>query len=131
MEDALTEARRRGGAAGDGPYRHPRIASWFVRSLEPPPKRRIKTFRSMVPDPVTDPHSVLPGFLALQGQLTELMEAARGVDLGRVRFGSPFLSLLRLSLGTGFELILAHNRRHLWLVRELMGVDGFPGGAAE
>ena len=40
--------------------------------------------------------------------------------MGRVRFGSPFLPLLRFSLGTGFALILAHNRRHLWLMNELM-----------
>ena len=55
------------------------------------------------------------------------MESSRGLDLGAIRFGSPFFKLLRFSLGTGFEVVLAHDRRHVWLIRELMETEGFPG----
>jgi hypothetical protein len=54
------------------------------------------------------------------------MDDAWGVDLGKARFSSPFLRVVRLSLGTGLSLLLAHNRRHVWLAREVMDWDGFP-----
>jgi hypothetical protein len=54
------------------------------------------------------------------------MGDARGIDLGRARFSSPFARVFRLSLGTGFSVLLAHNRRHIWLIREVMAGDLFP-----
>ena len=54
------------------------------------------------------------------------VESSRGLDLGKARFRSPFSSLVKLSLGTGIELLLAHNRRHVWLMREVMEQPGFP-----
>jgi len=111
------------------PYRHPWLAEWFVRSLEPPPKPRLSTFRSMVPEPEPDPEETVADFQLNQNELAALIEEARGLDLGEVRFGSPFFRLLRLSVGTGFEAVLAHNRRHLWLIRELMDHEEFPGDA--
>lgn len=149
--DALTEAIRdardgTGGGWGEStvgasengaseepeePFRHPWLARWFVRSLEPPPKLRMKTFRSMVPEAERDPVETVAEFQLNQKELAQLIEEARGLDLGRVRFGSPFFHLLRLSVGTGFEAVLAHNRRHLWLIRELMDHEHFPGDAID
>ncbi len=128
VRTAVESARGRGGFEGDGPYRHPWITTRFAASLDAPPKRRLKTFRSMVPDPAANPSEALGTFTGLQHELADQMEAARGLDLGRVRFGSPFMALLRFSLGTGFATLLAHNRRHIWLVRETMARPGFPDG---
>lgn len=129
IRDEVASARTVGGRQSDGPYRHPWSAKLFVRTLEPPPKRRVRTMRSMVPDPEADTESVLGRFLHLQDRLVEQLAAARGLDLGRIRFASPFFSLLRLSLGCAFEGLLAHNRRHLWLLHELVATEGFPGAA--
>ena len=66
------------------------------------------------------------------GPYLDVMEArmkeVRGFDLGRIRFSSPFLALLRMSLGTAQATLLAHNRRHIRLLREVLDWDGFPGG---
>lgn len=129
IQDAIEGPPTTSSVESAGPYRHPWIARWFVRSMEPPPKRRVKTFRSMVPEPDLDPAATLRAFQDSQERLRVLVDAARGLDLGGIRFGSPFFPLLRLSLGTGLELVLAHNRRHLWLIRELMDRDDFPGGS--
>lgn len=126
IRDQVDAARAAGGPTSDGPYRHPWLAKAFVRTMEPPPKRRVKTFRSMVPDPGTEPEAALTEVLALQDRLVEQLAAARGLDLGRIRFGSPFFGLLRLSLGCAFEGLLAHNRRHVWLLHELVATEGFP-----
>lgn len=127
IADRIARARSAGGPSSEGPYRHPRLSSTFVRAMEPPPRRRVRTFRSMRPPPDPDEEVVRSTFDALQSMLGEQIEAARGLDLGRIRFGSPFSMLLRLSLGNALELVLAHNRRHVWLVRELMSTDSFPG----
>jgi len=127
VESAIEAAVTAGAPRSDGPYRHPSVASWFARSMEPPPKRRMKTFRAMVPDPGASRAEASGDFDRTQGRLVAAIERARGLDLGRVRFRSPFLSLLRFSLGSGFEMLLAHNRRHIWLVRELMATADFPG----
>lgn len=86
--------------------------------------------RSMVPDPVLEEGDVLERFRANQNRLVMLLEGARGADLGKIRFGSPFAAIVRLSLGTGLALLLAHNRRHIWLIREVLAADGFPGADA-
>ena len=119
------EARSRGLTA-DGPYRHPLFARWFVSSMEPPPKMRLPTLKAMVPDPSADGVDALQAFLDLQQRTADLIESTRGLDLGKARFRSPFSSLVKLSLGTGIELLLAHNRRHVWLMREVMEQPGFP-----
>jgi len=129
IESTLSEARARGGLESDGPYRHPFIARRFARMMEPPPSMRMKTAQAMKPDPSVDATTTLATFAKQQGRLSNLIEESRGLDLGKIRFGSPFLSLLRLSLGTGFEVLLAHNRRHLWLIEEVMEHDDFPGTA--
>ena len=53
------------------------------------------------------------------------MEEARGVDLGRARMSSPFVKILRFSVGAAFGILLSHNRRHIWLIRELMALEDF------
>jgi hypothetical protein len=120
---SISEVMRRAGVAGGpmsaGPYRHPPLAKWLVRSQEPPPKTRMKTFRSMVPDSEASRDQAWADFRRLQITLVEQIEGARGFDVGRIRFGSPFLRILRLSVGTGFGLIVAHNSRHIWLVNEV------------
>lgn len=131
IDRVVSEARDEGAASppSDGPYRHPWIARWFVRTMEPPVRRRMKTFRPMVPEPDADPETTLVTFQAHQAKLGDLVEASRGLDLGKIRFSSPFLAVMRFSLGTGLEMLLAHNRRHLWLIRELQERPDFPSRA--
>jgi hypothetical protein len=126
IDTAVERTRKTGGPMGEGPYRHPMLAKWFVRELEPPPKRRIKTFKSMIPNPATGLAEALEGFDSYSGRLRDLLELSRGIDLGRVRFSSPFSRLMRLSLGTAFAVLLAHDARHIWLIEEVN--RGLPAG---
>ncbi len=59
--------------------------------------------------------------------MVDLLGEARGLDLGKVRFSSPYMVLFRFSLGAGFEMLQAHARRHLWLIDELRAHPRFPG----
>jgi len=119
ISDVMRKAQEAGGPMGDGPYRHPRLAKWLANSQAPPPKKRMKTFRSMVPEVGASRDRAWADFRRHQSTLVEQIGGARGLDVGRIRFGSPFLRILRLSVGTGFGLILAHNSRHIWLMDEV------------
>lgn len=128
IRKAVSNAREDGGPRSDGPFRHPWIATRFVRLLEPPPRWRVRTTRRMVPGSDADPAAVLETFDRHQRALSDEIERSKGLDLGRIRFESPFFRLLRLSLGVAFDTVLAHNRRHIWLIRELLDRDDFPRG---
>ena len=51
--------------------------------MEPPPKRRMPTTKGMVPDPDLDGSEVGPKFARIQDDLSQLMDDAWGVDLGK------------------------------------------------
>src|SRR5215469_8329081 len=44
----------------------------------------------------------------------------------RVRFWNPFLPGLRFTVGTGFEIIARHERRHLLQAERVLGSTNFP-----
>ena len=55
-----------------------------------------------------------------------VLRKAAGIDLNGTRFVNPFLSLIRFSMGSGFQIIAAHERRHLWQAKQVRGRAGFP-----
>ena len=126
--EACAERERASGRRSDGPYRHGWLGPWFANSMRPPPKRRFKTLKAMVPDPQTTGGEALKEFLAAQDVLVNTLEGVRGLDLGRARFSSPFMAILRLSLGAGLAMLVLHNQRHIWLSREVMSLPEFPTG---
>ena len=130
IESQIDAARARGRPVGDGPYRHPWFGRWFATSMEPPPKRRIRTFRAMIPDPAVGTDDTLERFRAVQARLLGALDRARGLDLGRIRFSSPYAWFARLTLGTALALLVAHNRRHVWLIREVLDQEGARGWEA-
>ena len=113
---------------GRGPFRHGLIGSWFVRSLEPPARLKVKAPKQVAPLPENLTSVVVPAFMSLQEQLLKRIGEADGIDLGRVRFPSPFFKLLRMSLGQAIAATIAHERRHLWQAREVKKDPNFPGG---
>lgn len=132
LDEAIEEGRRRGLLSG-GPYRPSLVGRWLARFLEPPPvlavpaPKRIRPNRPAAKAPATEPEpDPLPDFLALRGRLGERLEAAEGLELGRIRVASPFFSFVRFDLGSAFRIVAAHERRHLWQARQVREAEGFP-----
>jgi hypothetical protein len=126
LETALEDARAN-GRLGAPPYDPSFIGSRFLRSLEPPVNRRFKTLKRLVPPSVETPigeHRT--AFERGMDRYASLLRRNADIDLGRVRMRSPFLWLLRLTLAEAAEVVLAHNRRHLWLADEVSRSPGFP-----
>ena len=64
--------------------------------------------------------------MSSQQQVRAFLRAGADLDLTGVRFPNPFVRGVRFSLATGFNVIVAHERRHLWQawrVRQAATVD--------
>ena len=114
LQTAVTDAKKRAMA----PPKHAlkmdligRVLRWF---LEPPIRQRLKTSARFVPRSVRAKAEAFGEFAALQSKLAELLAAAAGIDLNRVKISSPFDKRIRLNLYSAFRILIAHQRRHLW-----------------
>jgi hypothetical protein len=63
---------------------------------------------------------------AYQVQYVDRLRQANGLDLARARVRSPVGAWLRFSLGAGFALMAAHERRHIWQARRITEMPAFP-----
>lgn len=120
IDHTIAEAERR-ALRSPGPFRYGWFSRWMVRSMEPPPKYKMRTFKLLLPasTPLA-PDDVLREFLALRAQLAERIRRADGLDLKRAIVVSPVSRFFRLPLGAYFAFLLAHERRHLWQVRQVL-----------
>ena len=125
LEVCIAEARKK-GLTGNGPFHHGWVGNWFVRSMDAPPKRRFKNPARITPPPEQPLEKGLQDFNAAHDRLLQLITQANGVDLGRAKFRSPLLKLIKLSLGQGIAVLLAHARRHLWQADEVRKHPEFP-----
>lgn len=87
-----------------------RLLKWI---LEPPYRSKAKTIPSMEPK-IGNIHSVLPDFLASQQRFLDAMAQWQGRALNKVLISSPFKKSLRYNIYSLFNVVAAHQRRHLW-----------------
>lgn len=100
---------------------------WFISSfVEPSPNsKRASAPRKIRPGPRTD-LSVLDRFLSGNQACRDLIVRARGNDVNRIRFWNPFLPGLRFTVGTGLEIVVGHERRHLLQAKRVKDSASFP-----
>ena len=112
---AIEDARKRGLVAkGKGKLKMDvlgRVLRWF---LEPPIRTKTKTTAPFVPRSVRAKAEAFGEFASLQQKLAELLLAARGLDLGRIKIVSPFDKRVKYNVFSAFRIVVAHERRHLW-----------------
>jgi hypothetical protein len=119
MRDALKAAKQK-GIWRRGPIRPGFFERWFIRTMGPQPRRRLPAPRQIVPAARKSRAEVGEEWARVQGQVRDLLQEAAPLDLNATRFVNPFLPLVRFSVGTGFLVIEAHNRRHLWQARQVL-----------
>jgi len=110
---ALDDARKKGVLSTEKPKMDllGRVLRWF---LEPPIRKRVRTTAPFVPRAVRAKNEAFGEFATLQSKLTEMINAARGVNLRRVKIVSPFDKRVRYNVYSAFRILVAHQRRHLW-----------------
>jgi DinB family protein len=87
---------------------------WFMRRfIEPSPDTtKLRAPKTITPGERVDP-LILDRFLDSNRKARELVGLAGGYDVNRIRFRNPFIPVIYFTVGTGLELISAHQRRHL------------------
>jgi DinB superfamily len=113
------ESGRAAGLTGTGPFRYGFLSRSFVRLSEPPVKLKFKAPKVYRPPSGQPKDQVVAEFIAIHDQLLELVSKSNGLDLARIKVGTPF-PYVKFSLGQRFALLTAHDRRHLrqaWGVR--------------
>jgi DinB family protein len=103
---------------GDGPFRYNPLLRLWLRSVEPPYKLKIRTSAPFQPAGAKSRSEVVESFLAMHREAFRYIESSSGLDLARVKVQSPFGARIRYPLGFSFELLSAHERRHLWQAGE-------------
>ncbi|MGB8474163.1 MAG: DinB family protein [Candidatus Acidiferrum sp.] len=100
---------------------------WFIRSIvEPSPKGRRVSAPSRIKPTARQELSVLDRFLSINKACRELIIQARGKNVNSIRFRNPFVPGIRFTVGTGFEIIAGHERRHLLQAERVRDSANFP-----
>ena len=119
---ALREGVQRtkpGSAARKGPIQPGWFGRWFINLMEPPPRRKMTAPRKATPGAHPVAADVLRTFVAAHDQARALIAESRELDLNKVRFTNPFISVIHFTVGTGLMIIGAHDRRHLWQANQV------------
>ena len=130
MLDESIASAKRWGVYGTGPFHYRWFSRYFVKTMEPPVRRRFKAPAVFQPSPQSAPQrkrtEIEAGFRGYQVQFVDRLRQANGVDLAKARVQSPANRWIRLDLGAAFLLMIAHERRHLWQARRLTERPNFP-----
>ena len=120
MEHAIDETRQRGFLSA-GPYRLGAYGNLLVWYVEPPARIKAAAPAPLKPLLTGPPEEVLPAFLQSQRHAMQQMKAAHGLDLTKLRFGSPLAKFVRMNLLELFAVFNGHSRRHLWQAENTLG----------
>ena len=119
-------AARAKGMVGNGPFRYGWLSSWFVKSQEPPPKRKYKSAKAYAPSPDVDAAKAVADYLRMNTRLGELIQQADGLDLARAKTPLGPLKWLKTPLGVRLAHMTTHDRHHLWQAEQVRNDPNFP-----
>jgi hypothetical protein len=123
VDDGRARSLRR-----QGPARSTFFGRWFVRSMEPPVKTKMKAPRAGRSPRNKPREQILREYHAAHDVARQLIADAADIDLNRTTFRNPFISIVRMRIGTGLAVVTAHDRRHLWQAAQVKLAPGFPYG---
>jgi hypothetical protein len=124
IKQASDDAHRN-GIVGDGPYKMDYRGRAMRSILKPPSRIKFRTSSALEPSIIGPIEKILPRFLTLQGELRNSIERVDGLDLHKVMVTSPFSKHVRYNLYSCFEVILAHQLRHVWQAEHVRrGISG-------
>jgi DinB superfamily len=98
-----------------------RALSWSMTSA-----MRFPAPSVWMPNVAPRPH-VRDAWIANLRELHALLDRAEGLPWNRMRFRSPAATLLRLNLGDGFLIQVAHAERHFGQIDRVLAADPMAG----
>ena len=102
------------------------LGNYFAKSMLPKERlNKIKTFKSMDPTGSALDSSVLDKFIIQQEKLLSLLEAAKQVDLSKVKTSISISKWVKLRLGDTLRVVVYHNWRHMVQAQKLIAENGY------
>lgn len=103
------------------------FSRWFMRAyIEPSAQtKRGRSPAKIRPSADVDA-GILDRFLRSNERGRALLRRASDYDVNRVRFTNPFVPVIRFTVGTGFAILSAHQRRHLLQAERVHDVSAAP-----
>ena len=123
LDEGISEAIRR-GVYGEGPFKYNWLGRLSVRFSDT--RLRLKAPDDVQPSEGRTRREIIAAFRAYQVQYIDRLRQANGVDLARARVRMPAHGWLRIPLGSGFALMVAHARRHLAQAEKIKEAADFP-----
>ena len=122
LDESIAEAIRR-GVYGEGPFKY----NWLGRlSVHFSDTLRWKAPDEVQPGEGRTRREIIAAFRAYQVQYVDRLRQANGIDLARARVRVPMKGWLKIPLGSGFALMVAHARRHLAQAKRVSEAENFP-----
>ena len=125
MREAIDKARQ-AGLTRRGPLAPGLFGRMFANSLEPPVRFRGRSPKAIVPRSGLSRAEILQRYFGTHQQLKAIAHETASVDANRARYRNPFFQRVRMKVATGFFVITAHNRRHLWQAQRVVEHPEFP-----
>ena len=103
------------------------FGGWFIRNFAEPTsgRRRVRAPAKIRPASNVEV-SVLGRFLSGNQSCRDIIVSAGSKNVNRIRFWNPFIPGLRFTVGTGLEIIVRHERRHLLQAERVRDAVNFP-----
>ena len=125
MRAAMDAARAR-NLKRKGPIKSTVFGRMFAASMEPPVRRRMKAPSKIIPPAGRTRADILQRYHQGHASIRQMILESADIDANRATFTNPFISLVRVRVGTAFHILAAHNRRHLWQAEQVLKAPDFP-----
>ncbi len=90
------------------------LGNYFAKAMLPRPKlNKMNTFKSMNPNGSQLNKETIEKFIGQQKQMLRLLDAARRVNMNKVKTGITISKWIKLRLGDTFRVVIYHNQRHM------------------
>jgi DinB superfamily len=109
-----------------GPIKSNPVGKWFIASQEPPVKLRLRSPSKVLPQSTKTRAEVLALYHDAHQRIRDMIHACADLDVNRATFTNPFISIIKVRVGTAVRIIAGHNRRHLWQAEQVKKAPGFP-----
>jgi len=104
------------------------FGGWFIRNfVEPAPQGKRAPAPAKIRPAAVIGLPVLGRFLSSNRVCRTLIADTRNKDVNHIRFWNPLVKGIRFTVGTGLEIIAAHERRHLLQAERVRSSSEFPG----
>jgi hypothetical protein len=109
----VAEAKQMGAGPFNG-LASTAVGRWFVSSMEPPVRQKMKARPQVIPRSRLPREGLVEAYQRSHDSYRTLVELAADVDVNRVTGPNPFFKFIRMRVSTVLRIVPAHDRRHLW-----------------